>query len=174
MLILYDTNKRLCVEWEIKFEKYIKSKEVLVVNREFKDVVCDNIVTAGNSYGWMTGGIDLAVREYYGQWIQDEIQRRILQLPGRYLPVGDFIEIFTRDKTKENLIYLPTMDVPKFIEPIDVVHVLARLLMYSWKEIACCGLGTGCGGLSESDCAQAMLDAYEYTIKSKNRMRGLE
>ena len=24
MLILYDTNKRLCVEWEIKFEKYIK------------------------------------------------------------------------------------------------------------------------------------------------------
>lgn len=107
-------------------------------------------------------GIDLAVREYFGQWVQDTIQKYIIQLPGRYLPVGQFLSIQTSDITKPELLYVPTMDVPKHIDKLDVFYVFSKILLHPCKNIACCGLGTSCGGVNELDCADAMLRAYEY------------
>lgn len=69
-LILYDINKDLCDCWN----KYFKDiKNVTVLNCPFDDLESEYVVTAGNSYGWMTGEIDLVVRNYYGQYIQDYV-----------------------------------------------------------------------------------------------------
>lgn len=161
MLILYDIEQGLCESWEQYFHKEIEKGYVEVRNIPFKYVKCVNVVTAGNSYGWMTGGIDLAVRNYYGQTIQDDIQSYILSLPGRFLPVGEHIRVNTRDKDKPHLIYAPTMQIPKRIDTIDVFYVFSKLLKH-YETFACCGLGTLTGGLTFDECAKAMHDAYVY------------
>ena len=50
-LILYDINKNLCDYWN-KYFKDIKNVEVL--NCSFEELESEYVVTAGNSYGWMT------------------------------------------------------------------------------------------------------------------------
>lgn len=159
-LILFSKDKEMCKAWK----KYFKNiKNVKILNCSFEDLEAEYVVTAGNSYGWMTEGIDLAVRNYYGQYIQDFIQREILNLPARILPVGYNIVIQTNDKKKPNLIYAPTMDVPKQIDMLDIFYVFARLLV-EFPKFACCGLGTGAGKVSYEECALAMYHAYCYVL----------
>lgn len=163
-IILYDINKDLCKAWE----KYFKNiSNVKIINCSFEELKSEYVVTAGNSYGWMTGGIDLVVRNYYKQEIQDIIQQEILKSPGRYLPVGYNVVINTGDDLKPNLIYAPTMDVPKQIDALDVFYIFSRLLV-EFKSFACCGLGTGMGKVSVDDCASAMYNAYCYIRGDKN------
>lgn len=164
-LILYDIDTNLCNEWKKQFKDY---PNVKIVNCDFKKLRANYVVTAGNSYAWMTGGIDLAVREYYGQEIQDTLQSIILALPGRYLPVGQSICIETKDKLKPYLIYAPTMPLPVKIDGLEVFYVFAKLLkIYRFQSIACCGLGTSTGGISIEECAKQMRLAYEYVLKEE-------
>lgn len=158
-MLLFDINPELYEAWEEAFKDVA---EVSVLCTKFENVCAKRVVTAGNSYGWMTGGIDLAVRNYYGQWIQDEVQRQILLYHNRRLPVGKSIAIETRDRLKPTLIYAPTMELPRFISEIDVFFVFANLLLKYGTDIACCGLGTATGGLSAKECARAMRKAYDY------------
>lgn len=155
-LILYDINKELCKEWEILFKDI---PNVKIKNCSFEKLECEYVVTAGNSFGWMTGGIDLAVRNYYGVGIQDIIQRDIIRMVGSILPVGEHILIKTNDKLKPNLIYVPTMLYPRVIQPIDIYYVFYKLLSY-YDSFACCGLGTATGGLTAKQCAETMYKVY--------------
>ena len=163
-LILYDINKDLCEAWKYEFKDY---PEVEILNLSIDKVKCDYIVTAGNSFGWMTGGIDLAARNYFGIETQDIIQREIIFRHNGELPVGDMVIVST-DEDKPNLIYLPTMRYPEPINSINVYYVFYRLLFEAKQQnfnkitkIACCGLGTGTGGVSPKECAKEMRIAYE-------------
>lgn len=168
-LVLYDINKELCDAWKYEFKDY---PEVTILNLPIEDVNCDYIVTAGNSFGWMTGGIDLAARNYFGVMAQDIIQREIIFKHNGELPVGD-MEIITTGEDKPNLIYLPTMRFPERIDPVDVFYSFAKLLkafrnrnFNQVKVLACCGLGTGAGHISSKECAKQMRLAYEYVLEN--------
>ena len=166
-ILLYDKNKRLCEAWKKEFKN---DKNVKVQNCEFKDLKYERVVTAGNSYGIMNGGIDLAVREYYGINIQDSLQwaiRSNSKLDG-YLPVGGIIEIKTSDCKKPKLIYAPTMRIPQKIDKVDVFYVFVKLLN-RYNNFACCGLGTGTGEISEKECAKQMKLAYDYVLKERGQ-----
>lgn len=163
MIVLYDTNNELCEYWKFYFKD---EPDVTVQHKRLQNLESEYVVTAGNSYGWMTGGIDLAVRQYFGQDIQDTIQSVILGLPGRYLPVGSSIVIETYNNYLPYLIYAPTMDIPKRITKTDVFYVFAKLLE-KFDSFACCGLGTGVGGVNYKDCAKAMYDAYKF-MRNRN------
>jgi len=113
----------------------------------------------------MTGGIDLVVRNYYGQQIQDAIQSNILSMPGRFFPVGESIIIQTHDKKKPYLIYAPTMNMPKQIDKIDCFYIFAKLLE-KYDSFACCGIGTCTGEIAIEECAKAMYDAYKYVYNN--------
>ena len=78
------------------------------------------------------------------------------------LPVGETISILTRDEKKPHLIYLPTMELPKVIDKIDVFYAFAKLLKVHYTGFACCGLGTRTGGVSPNDCTSAMYSAYKF------------
>ena len=167
MITLYDVNKDLCNEWEEEF-KDIDSIEI--VNKPFKDIEATHIVTAGNSFGWMTGGIDLAVRDYYGVEIQDAIQSEII---GRYngeLPIGKIIVVYTDDTFKPNLVYIPTMRIPQRIKSIDVFYCFYNLLgeFGLYGDLAVCGLGTGTGEVSAKECAYMMRKAYDLYVERSN------
>lgn len=169
-IILYDINEKLIEEWEKVFKDIpnIECKKI-----SFAELEADYVVTAGNSYGWMTGGLDLAVRNYYGQIIQDEVQRMIIYYHNGYLPVGEFLKIFTYDNKKPNLIYAPTMSKPQKIDIEDVFYVSSKLFEIASKmdgPFAICGLGTSTGGISEEECALVMRKAYDFVKKDGKKM----
>lgn len=41
------------------------------------DVKCDAIVSPANSFGFMDGGLDLAISEYFGTHVQERLQKLI-------------------------------------------------------------------------------------------------
>lgn len=157
-IILFDINKKLCEEWEKQFKDY---PDVEIKHCSFEDLESEYVVTAGNSFGWMTGGIDLAVRDYYGIDVQDSVQQVIISQFQGELPVGESIVIDTLDWSKKYLIYAPTMRFPRQIDKVDVFYVFVKLLQ-RYDNFACCGLGTATGGISEKDCARQMKLAYDY------------
>ena len=168
MLILYDINTLLCDAWKEEFKNY---PEVVILNIPFEELKCDYAVTAGNSYGWMTGGIDLAVRNHLGIHIQDVIQATIIENYKGCLPVGDYIIVKTGNENIPHLVYAPTMRIPQKIGPEDIFYVFVKMLylQYYIGDLACCGLGTLTGGISPKECAKQMRLAYEYYLNQENK-----
>lgn len=167
-VILYDINKELCDLWQKVFSDV---ENVEIKNIDFEHLECQTVVTAGNSYGWMTGGLDLAVRNYYGIEIQDQIQKYIINHCNGELPVGEMFVIKTGDVKKPQLMYTPTMRMPKKIFEIDVFYLFSKILLATnnydeIEEIAICGLGTLTGGITPEQCAEQMRLAYEYVLMS--------
>lgn len=71
----------------------------------------DYFTTPGNSYGQMTGGFDLAVRNKYPnseQLVQAEIKLRRAGM----LPIGDFVLVPVTSAPLVTMIYTPTMRIP--------------------------------------------------------------
>lgn len=163
-IILYDNNKSVTDALKIAFKGI---SDVEVQNISFEDLRSDYVVTAGNSYGWMTGGLDLAVRNYYGQQVQDAIQEKIIFDYNGYLPVGEVVSIYTYDEKKPFLIYTPTMEKPKPIEIEDVLYVSMTLFNLAFrlglrdKTFAICGLGTATGEIKPNEFAWALRKAYD-------------
>ena len=84
-IIFYDVNMNMCKAWAKIFKDV---SEVEVLNVPFEDIKATYVVTAGNSYAIMTGGIDLAVRDYFGYEIQDVLQEVRRDLSRRRAVVG--------------------------------------------------------------------------------------
>ena len=79
--ILVDRGSEFCdvLRWQFR-----KHPEVEIVCGRFEDLpTFDCIVTAGNSFGLMDAGMDLAVVRYFGTQIMELIQKRILEEIGR-------------------------------------------------------------------------------------------
>lgn len=167
-IILYDINKDVTDAWKKEFN----NENVDIQNISIESLKADYVVTAGNSYAWMTGGIDLAVRNYFGQQIQDKIQEVLMENRG-YLPVGSVMCVGTGDIDKPYLLYVPTMETPRFIFQEDIYFVACKIFRFikynhtkdiESKSIAICGLGTGTGFVTPEDCAKAMYKAYKDVL----------
>ena len=168
-IILYDINEEMVIEWEEAF----KGTDVEVKNESFANMRATYIVTAGNSYGHMSGGIDLAVRNYFGFRIQDAVQWQIIEQFGGKLPVGNYTIVDTHDETKPYLVYAPTMEKPQMIDSTDVFYVACKLFKLANQicnigdTFAICGLGTSCGGIRPQICAEMMRKAYDHVNGKK-------
>lgn len=63
-LILVDPIPDLCEQWQLKFEG---QSNIEIVNGQFEDLPnYDCMVSAGNSFGLMDGGVDGAITRYFG------------------------------------------------------------------------------------------------------------
>lgn len=174
-LILFDIDRKLCGAWEEEFKDY---KNIEIINCLFEDL--DNIdymVTAGNSYGWMTGGIDLAVRDYFGISFQDYLQKYIILKFNGELPVGELISIKSGKKNIKNIVYAPTMRMPQKIKPITIFYIFYNILdtfmneEYNDITLACCGLGTNAGCVLPEVAAKTMREAYDYYIRTNAELK---
>nr|DAI44844.1 MAG TPA: hypothetical protein [Caudoviricetes sp.] len=159
MIILFDMNKEMCDAWNKEFKDCNDVKVLNIKLDELQPV--DYLVTAGNSYGIMNGGIDLAVRNLFGTRLQDRVQWGIIRKYKKlYLPVGDNIVVYGNNKYK-NVIYAPTMEFPKFISKDCISKIFLNCLLTAKNgNIACCGLGALTGGLTVTTVAQEMKLAY--------------
>lgn len=76
------------------------------------EIECDAIVSPGNSFGFMDGGVDLSISKHFGWGIQKELRSQISELPMKELLVGQALCIPTNRERIKYVICTPTMRIP--------------------------------------------------------------
>ena len=96
---------------------------VRVIRATFEDLEPhDCFVTAGNSFGLMTAGIDAAVVRFFGEPLMQRVQHRIMDEFFGEQPVGTAFVVPTGHPAIPFLAHAPTMRVPGSIEGTDKVY----------------------------------------------------
>jgi O-acetyl-ADP-ribose deacetylase (regulator of RNase III) len=170
-LILVDRSKECCDILRWQFHAH---PEVEVVCGRFEELPeFDCVVTAGNSFGLMDAGMDLAVVRFFGTHVMEQIQNQIL---GDYLgeqPVGTCLIVSTGHAAHPFVAHAPTMRVPMNIQGTDhvylamwaaltAVHRHNRSASRKIDSLACPGLGTGTGGMEPLEAGLQLCLAYEH------------
>ncbi len=147
--------------------------EVEIVCERFEDLpTFDCVITAGNSFGLMDAGMDLAVVRYFGHHVMERIQKRILEDHLGEQPVGTCVIVPTDHPAHPFVAHSPTMRVPMNIQGTDHVYLalwaaLTAIHRHNRSEpskidsIACPGLGTGTGGMDPVEASLQLRLAYE-------------
>ena len=155
---------------------------VRVLQQRFEDLPPhDCFVTAANSYGMMTAGIDAALVEFFGQSLMDRVQLRIMDEYLGEQPVGTAFVISTGNKDYPFIAHAPTMRVPGSIEGTENVYAAtwAALLaihrhnLASDEKIATAAfpaMGTGFGGVPFDEAARQMAAAYRFYLEPPHRI----
>lgn len=159
------------------WEKVLKHLDnIRIVHGSILDVTCDAIVSPGNSYGFMDGGLDLAISQAFGWQVQTKLQEIIRTKHFGELLVGQAEIVSTENSRMPFIIYAPTMRVPEKLSKSANIYLATRgallLIKYGHFEdgrsiaevvhtIAFPGMGTGVGGLNPDICARQMKAAIE-------------
>ncbi|MHC5542197.1 macro domain-containing protein [Singulisphaera rosea] len=141
----------------------------------------DCFVTAGNSFGIMTAGIDAAVMHYFGEGLMRKVQHRIMDEFFGEQPVGTAFVVPTGHSSIPFVAHAPTMRVPGSIEGTDKVYnaTWAALLAIhahnrsSGPKIdvaAMPAMGTGFGGVPYDEAARQMAAAYRHFLEPPHRL----
>jgi O-acetyl-ADP-ribose deacetylase (regulator of RNase III) len=169
-LILVDPIPELCDEWKQKFDGI---RAVSIVNGCFEDLPeFDCMVSAGNSFGLMDGGVDLAIIRYFGLELMDRVQEHIMEHFRGEQPVGTSFILKTNHLTHPFLAHTPTMRMPMAISKTDNVYqAMWAVLLAVWRHnqieeqkintVACPGLGTMTGQVPFHRAAKHMALAYK-------------
>src|SRR5262249_55462813 len=118
----------------------------------------DCFVTAGNSFGIMTAGIDAAVVRFFGEQLMQKVQHRIMDDFFGEQPVGTAFVLPTGHCAIPFIAHSPTMRVPGSIEGTDKVYNAtwaALLAMHAHNRVSQTkievavfpAMGTGFGGV---------------------------
>jgi len=136
----------------------------------------DCFVTAGNSYGLMSAGIDAAVVREFGESIQQAVQLQILNTYLGEQPVGTAFLLPTGNARVPMLCHAPTMRVPRDISGTDNVYratMAALLCIYHHNRSATRRIGsvvfpsfgTGFGQVPAAEAARQMAVAWELFLE---------
>lgn len=159
-----DRSRELCDEWELKFEG---CKDVVVHCGDFFSLKTDCIVSPANSFGYMDGGLDLAISNRLGWQIQRNLQKSIIENHNGELLVGQAELVRTENKEIPFCISAPTMRVPSILTNTVNVYLASKAifrLLKTTKEIESVtipGLATGVGKVPYDICAKQMRRAYD-------------
>jgi O-acetyl-ADP-ribose deacetylase (regulator of RNase III) len=141
----------------------------------------DCFVTAGNSFGIMTAGIDAAVVGFFGTQLMKQVQHRIMDQYLGEQPVGSAFVHATDNARIPFLAHSPTMRVPGSIEGTDKVYCAtwaALLAIHAHnvikdkkiETVAFPAMGTGFGGVPFVEAARQMAAAYTHYVTPPHRL----
>ena len=172
-------NGELCKAWSHYFGN---DEKFTIHHSNYFTPPTDIIVSPANSFGWMDGGIDQHINNYFRaekidiqKLVQDVIKK---EYDGELL-VGQCASVYTNSPTIPVLLVVPTMRVPLPIYDAVDVYLAARAIfkeIRKWEDddqhhkvdhmtISICGLGTGVGHVSPVVCAHKMFEAYNDHYK---------
>jgi O-acetyl-ADP-ribose deacetylase (regulator of RNase III) len=167
-LLLVDLDSDLVDAWRLALEAEIATGAIDVRCGSLLDVLpeVDAVITAGNSYGQMDGGVDRVLSERWPK-VQKAVWGAIADEHDGYLPVGSACVVPTGDAPCGRLVYAPTMRVPM---PLAgglemAVHdafwaaLVAVRRQPGVQVVAAPGFGTGYGRVSPRRAAQLMAAA---------------
>lgn len=177
-LILADLQGDLLEAWQNTAGKtYVETHHGSIFN-----VQCDALVSPANSFGFMDGGLDTAISQFFGRHIQERLQKLIQTKHHGELLVGA-AEIVETDHPKiPYMISAPTMRVPMVLKDTVNIYLAIRavllLLKYGKfedgtvivdkvKTVALSGMGTGVGQVSPKIFVKQMKTAVEEVIEEK-------
>ena len=134
----------------------------------------DCIATAGNSFGLMDAGIDLAVVKFFGRDLMKRIQSRILDEYCGEQPVGTSMIVATGNPDHPFVAHTPTMRAPMNISGTDNVYLATWATLLAARAhnanpdqrpirtLAVPGFGTGSGGMEILEASLQMRLALEH------------
>src|SRR5438552_4265166 len=153
-----------------------------VIRAKFEDLEPhDCFVTAGNSFGLMTAGIDAAVVRFFGESLMQRVQHRIMDEFFGEQPVGTAFVLPTGDPALPFLCHAPTMRVPGSIDGTDKVYAATwaallavvahnRASAERIEVVALPAMGTGFGGVPFGEAARQMAAAYRHLLQPPHRL----
>ncbi len=158
----------------LSWKKYFEFEEnVEIIGGDIMEVDCEALVSPGNSFGFMDGGLDLQISKKYGWDIQKEFQKRISNLPLKELLVGQSETIRVKNSNKL-IICAPTMRVPTsdgISNSVNAYLAMKSIMINCLKEkinsVAISGLCTGTGKMKSETCAKQMYQAYCEVVKNQ-------
>ncbi len=156
-----DINPRFIDEARLVQLGFNEEFELSYSNCSFKVVEADAVVSPANSFGFMDGGFDAALTDFFGPKLQEDVQVAIKTLPFSELLVGQAMGFPTNNARIPSCIVAPTMRVPKVIyDPMDVFLATRAAVKFAidagFDSIILPGMGTGCGQLSLKAAAMVM------------------
>ena len=165
---LVDRNAEMCAQWR----KHFKGCEDVVVHHgDFFSLETDCIVSPANSFGFMDGGLDLAIMKQFGTDLESRVQKYILFGHGGELLVGEAFWIETGISDIPYMICAPTMRVPMILKDSVNVYLASKAIFKLLRlrhpvyrtvnTVTISGLGTGIGKVPYDICAKQMRQAYE-------------
>lgn len=162
------------------------------------EVECDALVSPANSFGFMDGGLDMAISEFFGWHVQARLQELIRAKHHGELPVGQAEVVATDHSEIPYVIAAPTMRVPRVLgetmHPYLAMRAVGLLALHgsfpdgtpvrdTIRTIAVPGLGTGVGRVPAGVCARQMRAGIEAArgvlpfptswAEAKERQQGL-
>ena len=177
-LILCDVNPEVVAAWRVYFQD---TPNVTVTQGSIFEVRCDALVSPANSFGFMDGGIDMAISQYFGWGVQEELQTLIRRKHHGELLVGQAEIVPTHHVRIPHVITAPTMRVPTILgrETVNIYLATRAVLLLvqhgSFEDgtpirelvqrVAVPGMGTGVGKVPPEVCARQMKQAVDDFLK---------
>lgn len=141
---------------------------IVIQKGDLTQISCDAIVNPANSYGYMGGGVAVAIKRIGGIQIEKEA---ISKAP---IPVGTAIKTNSGSLPCKYVIHAPTMKQPAMRINVDNVIAATRAafklgVKLGLKTIAIPGMGTGVGGVPIDDAAKSIVNiSKEFIEKFEN------
>lgn len=157
-ILLVDHQAPMVRAWRTAFED---RDDVTVVEGDYFSRPAAAMVSPANSFGFMDGGLDAAIRDVLGFAVQQRAQRVIVERHHGELPVGAAELIDTDDDRWPVLVIAPTMRVPENVNQTLNAYLAFRAALLACRRaniesVVCCGLGTGIGGMEPQRAAVQM------------------
>jgi len=179
-LVFVDLQQDIVSAWEEHFQD---CPQVTVQSGSIFEVDCDAIVSPANSFGYMDGGLDMLISQFFGWHVQERLQDAIRNKHHGELLVGA-AEVVTTDNTSiPFVISAPTMRVPMILRDTITVYLATRAVILlvlhghfpdgravseDVSTVAMPGMGTGVGRVSPNTCARQMRAAVDDVLLNKS------
>ncbi len=146
---------------------------VEVLKGDITEVSADAIVNPANSLLIMGGGVAGAIKRKGGEEIEKEAMKKAP------IPVGEAVITKGYRLKARYVIHAPTMERPamRINKEKAVKAILAALNKAEengLKTIAFPGMGTGVGGLSAKEGADAFVDAIRQFMEKRGKFKSIE
>lgn len=132
---LLDINPKITKELKREFDSF---NNVKVINDDFihfmkthKDIEC--VVSPGNAFGYMDGGYDKAIIDYFGGELEQAVQRYIDKYLFGEQSVGTSFMVDI-PKTNKKLIHTPSMRLPSPIKDKAIIYQCMRTTLMCATE----------------------------------------
>jgi O-acetyl-ADP-ribose deacetylase (regulator of RNase III) len=178
-LVLADLQDKLLQAWQ---EVGSDKNYVTTHHGSIFEVECNALVSPANSFGFMDGGIDMAITKFFGWQVQERLQELIQTKHHGELLVGTAEIVATDSLRIPYVISAPTMRVPMILKDTVNVYLAIRAVLLLAKygrfedgsaisekveTIAFPGMGTGVGQISPEIFARQMKRAVEDIVEEK-------
>lgn len=172
IIYLLDIDKKMTEEWNQQFNG---KKDVIVVNDDFECFMnhhqgIEAVVSPGNSFGIMDGGLDQAIVDYFGIDVQNATQKYIKKAYLGEQPVGTSFSISIPGDKDCHLIHTPTMRIPQVILDPRIIYTCMRSTLVemkksNYKEVVIPAFGHCTGAVPSPVVAYLMRKGYESVVE---------